>query len=194
MSYGVLLGYRLAPGGRWKGEYVVADLSDFIGKSLHEDAEAKDFRIWPHITEQVKLGSRGVCFPLKPRYDKANLTLDGVESHAQDGFGVPLGPTKFVKSDFSHDSVEHEGQKFEWGLFRWGEQVGWSPIESRETPIGQSGGVDTLASGSTDAGARPEQGSDATGLETPAVPEAVEPSVPPPGGETQNWYLSLIHI
>ena len=35
MSYGVLLGYRLAPGGRWKGEYVVADLSDFIGKSLN---------------------------------------------------------------------------------------------------------------------------------------------------------------
>ena len=37
MSYGVFLGYRLAPGGRWNGEYIVADLDDFAGKDLSID-------------------------------------------------------------------------------------------------------------------------------------------------------------
>ena len=29
MSFGIFMGYRLAPGGKWNGEYLVADLDDF---------------------------------------------------------------------------------------------------------------------------------------------------------------------
>ena len=32
--FGIFLGYRLAPGGRWNGEYRVADLSDFTELDL----------------------------------------------------------------------------------------------------------------------------------------------------------------
>ena len=34
MSYGVFLGYQLAPGGKWSGRYIVADLDDVVGKDL----------------------------------------------------------------------------------------------------------------------------------------------------------------
>ncbi len=37
MSFGILLGYRLAPGSKWTGQYIIADLSDFINKSLNID-------------------------------------------------------------------------------------------------------------------------------------------------------------
>ena len=59
MSYGILLGYRLAPGSRWNKQYLVADLEDFVGQSLHIDTPGNKFRIQPHITEQVCLGKRG---------------------------------------------------------------------------------------------------------------------------------------
>jgi len=78
MSYGIFLGYKLVPGGKWNGEYLVADLIDFCGKSLDRDAISSEYRVYPHVTEQVNLGKRGVCYPLKPRYDKTNMTLDGV--------------------------------------------------------------------------------------------------------------------
>ena len=81
MSYGIFLGYKLVPGGRWSGEYIIADLSDFIGRNLHQDASYEEFKgIRPHIVDTVAFGKRRICFPLKPRYDIANMTLEGVES------------------------------------------------------------------------------------------------------------------
>ena len=62
MSYGVFLGYRLQPGGTWSGEYMVADLSDFVGRNLHADASYTELKgIRPHITATVALGKRRVC-------------------------------------------------------------------------------------------------------------------------------------
>lgn len=81
LSYGVFLGYRLAPGGRWNGEYVVADLVDFANMSLHVDAPETDCYIpKPHLTEQVRLHEKSPCFPLKPRYESVNMTLSGHEA------------------------------------------------------------------------------------------------------------------
>ena len=34
MSYGIFLGYRMAPGGKWSGEYLVADIYDFVDMPL----------------------------------------------------------------------------------------------------------------------------------------------------------------
>ena len=93
MSYGIFLGYRLAPGGRWNGEYIVQDLDTFIDMPLDAEASSTECYVHPHITEQVRLGARGICFPLKPAYDRANLTLDGRQSSSNhwkyDSFGVP---------------------------------------------------------------------------------------------------------
>ncbi len=80
MSYGVFLGYRLAPGGKWNGEYLVADLDDFVGKDLSVDANGKQYaHFCPHITKVVKYGKEGIIFPCKAKYDRVNCTLDGLE-------------------------------------------------------------------------------------------------------------------
>ena len=101
-SYGIFLGYRLVPGGKWNGQYLVADIDDFVGANLDVDAAGTEFRIHPHVTEQVDLGKRGICYPLKPRYERANMTLDGREaahelrqspSTLYDEYGVPLHST-----------------------------------------------------------------------------------------------------
>jgi len=99
-SYGIFLGYRLHPGGRWNGEYLVADLDSFVNANLEVGAKGNELRIHPHVTERVNLGKRGVCFPVKPAYDRANETLSGREDALKirlekdewtpnDEFGVP---------------------------------------------------------------------------------------------------------
>jgi hypothetical protein len=82
-SLGIFLGYRLHPGGRWNGEYLVAELDDFINANLDVGASGTKFRISPHITERVDLGARGVCFPLRPAYERANETLVGRKDSAK---------------------------------------------------------------------------------------------------------------
>ena len=41
MQYGSFLGYRFASGDHWKGEYLVADLSDFANQPLYETTSSK---------------------------------------------------------------------------------------------------------------------------------------------------------
>ena len=96
MSYGVFLGYRLAPGGRWNGEYIVVDLEDFAGQDLSINADpAKWYDFHPHITKVVKIGHRRLEFPCKAKYDRVNLTLDGIEETRQlhDPFRVDMTQT-----------------------------------------------------------------------------------------------------
>ncbi len=60
--------------------YDYADLDDFVGKTLAEESTHHEWpRFEPHVTKIVRLPSEGVCFPLKFRYDKTNLTLEGRE-------------------------------------------------------------------------------------------------------------------
>ena len=62
----------------------MADLDDFIGANFDVDSAGTEFRIHPHVTERVDLGRRGICFPLKPSYDRANETLSGLS----DAYGI----------------------------------------------------------------------------------------------------------
>ncbi len=65
MQAGIFLGYRLAPGGRWEGDYLVADLNDFQGLPMHSKAELGLFKnVRPHTTRPVKRAQHGVHFPL----------------------------------------------------------------------------------------------------------------------------------
>ena len=66
MRYGLILGYELEPGGKWTGQYYVADLSEFTGKDLHVDAE---------------VGKQTNVFPLQDRYMIQNTTLKGIKRH-----------------------------------------------------------------------------------------------------------------
>ena len=82
MHYGVFLGYETEPGGRWNHKYVVAALEDFVGRELNEHSSRSNFpHFTPHFTSVVSLPSSGdIVFPLKARYNQANLTLDGLEN------------------------------------------------------------------------------------------------------------------
>ena len=58
-------------------------MDGFAFKDLSFDARGADFRIRPHITKIVKMGlegpQSGIHFPLKERYRKCNLTVEGRE-------------------------------------------------------------------------------------------------------------------
>ena len=69
--------YELAPGGRWSGYYIVADIDDFTGRCLAQETSYTEFKIRPHITSRVTLGKRGIHFPCKARYEWYNHTLEG---------------------------------------------------------------------------------------------------------------------
>lgn len=69
-------GYRKAPGSKWDRQYIVVDIVD---TSLQVDTPGNEFRVRPHITEQVCLGKR-VCYPSQSGYDKANMIFGGQES------------------------------------------------------------------------------------------------------------------
>ncbi len=45
--------------------------------NLDVDAPGTEFRIYPHVTERVDMDRRGICFPLKLAYDRANQSFDG---------------------------------------------------------------------------------------------------------------------
>ena len=81
LSYGVFLGYRILPGCKWNGQYLVGDLDDFVGRTLAENEDrSKWHRFTPHITAMVALPHSGIAFPLKARYNKSNFTLEGRET------------------------------------------------------------------------------------------------------------------
>ena len=118
MSYGIFLGYRQGPGSVFGGQYIVADIEDFVGNNMHIDATGAEFRVKPHITEQIRLGKRGVCFPLKNAYDRANLTLEGQEGAigehhhvTHDLYGVPNVMHKLKETDFEEPDATEEVEK-----------------------------------------------------------------------------------
>ncbi len=87
------MGYRMAPGGKFGGEYIIVDLSDFKGKSLALTARHTKFRFHEHFVQQVKLGpfenGTRYRFPLKAKYERANVDILALE-RPQEAAGDPL--------------------------------------------------------------------------------------------------------
>lgn len=80
MCTGIFLGYRTSPGGKWEGDYLVADLNDFSGLPLHARVEPGTFRnVQPHITRTVHWTTHGSHFPLFARSLEHNETIVGIE-------------------------------------------------------------------------------------------------------------------
>lgn len=73
-----LLGYRLGFGHRWRGDYMVADLDDFLELDLDQDAAPGPWgKVVPHITRKVEIPPWGIKHLLKEAYDLRNCTYDG---------------------------------------------------------------------------------------------------------------------
>ena len=80
MRPGIFMGYRLPPGGLWTGDYLVVDLDDFSGLSMHTKAEPSLFKnCKPHITRTVKWTKHGINFPLFEKSILHNETIEGIE-------------------------------------------------------------------------------------------------------------------
>ena len=45
---GIMLGFKVLPGGFWHYEYQVAAIDDFAGINLHRNAPATDFSVRIH--------------------------------------------------------------------------------------------------------------------------------------------------
>ena len=69
---GVFLGYFLQPGGRHRGDYLVASLKDFQDMDLSTTG-GNHVRV--HHIKDVQLTTADVSFPLKDRYDNVNRAL-----------------------------------------------------------------------------------------------------------------------
>ena len=74
--HGISIGYRIARGCHWNGEYLVADIDDFAKLDLDECADAHHIAIYEHVTKVVALPKEGYVFPLKKLYDMVNRTLE----------------------------------------------------------------------------------------------------------------------
>jgi hypothetical protein len=53
--WGVFLGYRLAPGDVWTGQYLVGALDELVGMPLDKDADERECFLTPHVTDSVSI-------------------------------------------------------------------------------------------------------------------------------------------
>ncbi len=91
---GIFMGYRMAPGGFWGGEYIVVDLHDFKGISLHITTWHTKFRFHEHFVQKIALGpvvnGTRYQFPLRAKYERANVDIDALDA-PQSAAADPLG-------------------------------------------------------------------------------------------------------
>ncbi len=71
------MGYELDSGHKWKGVYLVAPLSEFLGKDLRRDALPSACRVRLEKVRDVDL-VLPISFPCKGDYMLANGTLQGL--------------------------------------------------------------------------------------------------------------------
>ena len=88
LRYGIFIGYDIAPGGEWAGQYKVIDLEVFANADLDVDASPKGYSgIWTteNRTSVVRRLDEDKIFPLKQEYIRRNTTIHGVEEHSAPG-------------------------------------------------------------------------------------------------------------
>ena len=122
--WGVFIGYRLAPGGKWNDEYIVEDIEQ-IGLLDHSlSARAEEWHMRPHVSKRLTLGVSELEMPSKDFYERADGTLAGiaaairhkdgtdVDSHGAPllipGLPVPADTTEFDRTTRQHEKLrEH---------------------------------------------------------------------------------------
>ena len=90
---GVLLGYRLQCGGRWRNEYQVAELPEFANIDFAYNAKPKEMtKIRIQTVQEVRLPAGGLIeFPLAAAYKKRNNTIEGIKAALVPDLGEPSG-------------------------------------------------------------------------------------------------------
>ena len=102
MKLGIMLVYRLAPGGRWKGEYYIADYEYFLGKSLRLHAPGQHFAYFKNLCPKLMLNKFGA-----PRVSKFGERRDNFLKN-----GTCLGlHCSSKRLEMCHSSDVCEGEK-----------------------------------------------------------------------------------
>ena len=70
---GIFLAYYLDSGGQWKGDYLVAELSEFEHVDFSRDGKKRPVKV--QRVRDIVFDSSNISFPLKRQYDIANRTL-----------------------------------------------------------------------------------------------------------------------
>ena len=103
---GVLLGYRLQPGCRWKHEFEVAELTEFEDLDFAYNASPKQVRnIRVHTVQEVRLPEVGYLFPLQERYRWRNNTLEGIQ-HGKLITPRPMGNVEALQVHNNADNLD----------------------------------------------------------------------------------------
>ena len=90
---GILLGYKLHPGGKWRHEYIVADVREFDAVDFHATSDPKKRRkVREQIVQEIRLPEGEVTFPLVANYKSANGTVP-LQPPIDDG--MPTGSSNF---------------------------------------------------------------------------------------------------
>ena len=131
------MGYRMAPGGKFSCEYVVVDVADFKGISLNMKTRHTKFQIYEHYVQKIALGQlengSHYKFPLRAKYERANVDIDAIErpqEAAADQILVPNEPPPGADPNDMGTSVlgplhrgmyrrDRRGQKYlvdQWGI------------------------------------------------------------------------------
>ena len=105
---GIFMGYSLNQGGKWNGDYLVADIDDFVGKDLGYDAPPSHFsKIYPHVTRKVyQRPEHATIFPLKLKYDRCNRTLEGREE-TWDRFDLQVAQNSVDTTELGDKAVSY---------------------------------------------------------------------------------------
>ena len=75
---GVILGYRLHPGCKWRHEYIVAELDAFVDVDFRFDANPKQTpKVRTQIVQEVRKPEGETTFALRARYLRFNATIEG---------------------------------------------------------------------------------------------------------------------
>ena len=88
---GLFLGYRLEPGGLWKGDYLVADL-EHIQRGLRKPSIHQVKRIWKNPEEPY-------VFPMLASYDARTRTIREALADRR----ADLKPSKRIRDEFDFD-------------------------------------------------------------------------------------------
>ena len=85
LKTGIFLGYDFSCKSPGECKYKLADIREFVGKSLAYDSPAETMRVHRHTVKELSSPPERK-FPLKQAYDRCNNTLDGVEGSSYPTF------------------------------------------------------------------------------------------------------------
>ena len=81
-SAGVIAGYKMRPGYKWSGEYLVWSLKELSDVKLFSGIKNLPIGLQsPHVTSAVRLPEgKAIRFPMKVEYEKITRTIEGQRS------------------------------------------------------------------------------------------------------------------